>query len=272
MIRRLIPLALCLWIGAGNAAPIHAPRPVSVTVDEGTSMAVSVSPDGRFVFITFQNHGDMAVFDLPEAIAGGFGQSGYQGLVLLGSGSEPQAMAPSPDGRWLYVTGESQSGRLYVVDLRKAETDPQHAVLSSAAAGCAPARVIVSADGTDIWVSDRDSNALVAFSAAKLLTKPAASLIARVTLGQNPIGLAFVQGGKEIMVADANLHSLAGADSLALISTQKALQGQDRGALLGYIPACRTPRELAVERGGNTLLSTDNNSGQLQVIEVGSLP
>lgn len=91
-------------------------------------------------------------------------------------------------------------------------------------------------------------------------------------MGQNPIGLAFVQGGKEIMVADANLHSLAGADSLALISTQKALQGQDRGALLGYLPAGRTPRELAVERGGKTLLSTDNNSGQLQVIEVGSLP
>ncbi len=233
---------------------------------------VSFSPDGKFAFITFQNHGDVAVFDLQEAIAGGFGQSGYRGLVLLGAGSEPQAMAPSPDGRWLYVTGESQNGRLYVVDMRKAETDPQHAVHSSAAAGCAPARVIMSADGQEVWVSDRDSNALVAFSAAKLLTKPSAALIARVTVGQNPIGLAFVKGGKEIMVADSNLHHLTGADNLALISIQKALQGQDRGALLGFIPAGLTPRELAVEPGGTTLLSTDNNSGQLQAIDVGSLP
>ena len=30
-------------------------------------------------------------------------------------------MAQSPDGRWLYVTGESQNGRLYVVDMSKAE-------------------------------------------------------------------------------------------------------------------------------------------------------
>jgi DNA-binding beta-propeller fold protein YncE len=92
-------------------------------------------------------------------------------------------MAQSPDGRWLYVTGESQDGRLYVVDMHKAETDPQHdAVHSSAAAGSAPARVIVSADGSVVWVTDRDSNALVGFSSANLLTNPAHSLVARPSL------------------------------------------------------------------------------------------
>jgi hypothetical protein len=50
------------------------------------------------------------------------------------------------------------------------------------------------------------------------------------------------------------------------ISTLKARQGQGRGALLGYIPAGQTLRELAVEPGGHTLLATDNNSGQLQAI------
>jgi DNA-binding beta-propeller fold protein YncE len=130
----------------------------------------------------------------------------------------------------------------------------------------------VSADGSVVWVTDRDSNALVAFSAAKLLTNPSHSLMARVSVGQNPIGLAFVNDGREIMVADANLLPVAGEDNLALISTQKALQGQDRGALLGYIPAGRTPRELAVEPGGTTVLSTDNNSGQVQAVDVGSLP
>jgi DNA-binding beta-propeller fold protein YncE len=236
------------------------------------SNEVSVSPDGKFVFITFQNHGEVAVFNLQEAIGGGFGHSGYKGLVLLGSQSDPQAMAQSPDGRWLYVTGESQDGRLYVVDMHRAETDPQHAVHSSAAAGTAPARVIVSADGRVVWVTDRDSNALVAFDAAKLLTKPSQSLIARVSVGQNPIGLAFVNGGKEIIVADANRINRPVEDNLALVSTQKALHGENRGALLGYIPAGRSPRELAVEPAGQTVLSTDNNSGQLQAINVGSLP
>jgi len=232
---------------------------------------VSVSPDGRFAFITFQNAGDVAVFNLQEAIAGGSGHSGYQGLIQLGPKSDPQAMADSPDGRWLYVTGESQAGRLYVVDMRKAETDPQHAVYMSAAAGAAPARVIVSADGSVVWVTDRDSNALVAFSAAKLLTNPSQSLIARVSVGQNPIGLAFVNDGREIVVADADSIKRPGEGNLALINTQTALQTRGRGALIGYIPA-GTPRELALEPGGKTLLATDNKSGQLQAVDVGSLP
>jgi serine/threonine-protein kinase len=235
------------------------------------SNEVSVSPDDKFVFITFQNDGDVAVFNLQEAIAGGFGHSGYKGLIQLGRGSDPQAMANSPGGRWLYVTGESQAGRLYVIDMAKAETDPQHAVYTSAAAGAAPARVIVSADGSVVWVTDRDSNALVAFSAARLLTNPSQSLIARVSVGQNPIGLAFVKAGSEIVVADADSIKVPGEGNLALISTQRALQTPSRGALLGYIPA-RTPRELAVELGGHTLLATDNNSGLLQAVNVGSLP
>ncbi|HEV2244457.1 MAG TPA: beta-propeller fold lactonase family protein [Streptosporangiaceae bacterium] len=232
---------------------------------------VSVSPDDKFAFITFQNDGDVAVFNLQEAIAGGFGHSSYQGLIQLGPKSDPQAMADSRDGRWLYVTGESQAGRLYVVDMRKAETDPQHAVYRSAAAGAAPARVIVSADGSVVWVTDRDSNALVAFSAAKLLTNPSQSLVARVSVGQNPIGLAFVKAGREIVVADADSIKKPGEGNLALISTQTALQTRGRGALIGYIPA-GTPRELAVEPAGSILLATDNKSGQLQAVDVESLP
>ena len=235
------------------------------------SNEVLVSSDGKFAFITFQNDGDVAVFNLDQAIAGRFGHSGYKGMVQLGGGSNPQGMAQSPDGRWLYVTGESQNGRLYVVDMKKAETDPQHAMPSSAAAGCDPARVVVSADGSDVWVTDRDSNALVAFSAGELTGDPSHSLIARVAVGQTPLGLSFVNGGSEILVADANLHNLARADNLALISTQMALQGKT-GALRGFISTGRVPRELAAEPGGHTLLSTDYGSGQMQAIEVGSLP
>ena len=250
---------------AGGAVMGRITPPVNDTSNE-----VLISRNG-LVFITLQKSGDVAVFNLQQAIAGGYGRAGFIGMVPLGAGSEPQGMAQSARGHWLYVTGESQNGRLYVVDMSKAAADPQHAVMSSAAAGCAAARVIVSADGADVWVTDRDSNALVAFSAAKLLSDPSHSLIARVSVGQKPLGLAFVNGGNEIMVADANTHGVRGADNLALISIQLALYAKS-GALQGFIPTGRVPRELAVVPGGKTLLATNYDSGQLQAVDIGSLP
>jgi DNA-binding beta-propeller fold protein YncE len=223
------------------------------------------------VFITYQNTGNVAVFNLRQEIGGGFGQTGFIGMIPLGPKSEPQAMAESANGRWLYVTGESQHGRLYLVDLAKAGTDPQHALVSSAAAGCAPARVIVSGDGKYVWVTDRDSNALVAFSAAELAAKAQNPLVAKVTVGRKPIGLSFVNGGSEIMVADANTSGPPGADNLVLVSTQLALHNNS-GALSGFIPTGQQPRDLALEPDGKTLLSTDTKSGHLLAIDVRSLP
>ncbi len=52
MTRKLIALAAFLCL-AGSAIGA-APKPVSVTVDEGTSMSVSVSPDGRMLAIDLQ--------------------------------------------------------------------------------------------------------------------------------------------------------------------------------------------------------------------------
>jgi DNA-binding beta-propeller fold protein YncE len=239
------------------------------------AVEVSVSPNDDFAFITLQNSNEMAVFNLPKSLAGGLGQSGFVGMVPLGA--DPVGIAQSPDGRWLYVaqqnaqTSTPLEGKLYVVSMNAAETHPKTAVRSSATAGCGPSRIIVSGNGSDVWVTDRESNALVAFSADKLLSNPADSIIARVNVGQTPIGVTFIRGGTEIMVADSNLNHVPGADDLTLVSTQRALQGGGSAAVLGFLPSGQTPREFGLEPGG-TLLVTDNSSGQLQAIDTGSLP
>jgi DNA-binding beta-propeller fold protein YncE len=237
---------------------------------EDSANEVFVSRSG-LVFITYQNTGNVAVFNLRKAIAGGYSRAGFIGMIPLGTNSMPQAMAESADGHWLYVTGESQDGRLYLVDMATAGTDPQQALVSSAAAGCAPARVIVSGDGKYVWVTDRDSNALVAFSAAALAAKARNPLVANVAVGQTPIGLSLVNGGQQIVVADANTRDVQNADNLALVSTQLALLRKS-GALSGFIPTGQQPRDLALEPDGKTLLSTDTKSGQLLAIDVRSLP
>jgi DNA-binding beta-propeller fold protein YncE len=247
----------------------------TLTSPHGAGAAgVEVSPDNRYAFVTLQDSAEVAVFDLRKSLAEGFGQSGLVGTVPVGQ--DPVGIAQSPDGRWLYVAQEGTQtppaeGRLYVLSASRAETDPGKAVQTSAVAGCGPARVIVSGNGDEVWVTDRESNALVAFSAAKLLTKPEHSLIARVNVGQNPIGETFIRDGTRIMVADANLSNYPGAYTLTLVSTQAALQGGS-GAVLGVLPSSgQMPRELGLERGG-TLLVSDSGSGQLQVIDTGSLP
>src|SRR5262249_60390539 len=71
-------------------------------------------------------------------------------------------------------------------------------------AGCGPARVIASADGKDVWVTAGGGNTLEAFSAGKLLTDPKHALIAKMRVGQTPLGLTFIDNGRRIVVANSH--------------------------------------------------------------------
>jgi serine/threonine protein kinase len=237
------------------------------------AVEVELSPNGRFVFVTLQSSGGVAVFNLQEALAGNFA-SAFVGLIP--TGVDPVGMATSPDGKWLYVTSiekvrtsSPSAGILSVVNLAKAEVNPAKSVVSTAAAGCSPVRVIVSANGADVWVTARESDALLGFSAAKLRTDPKHALIARVDVGAGPIGLTFVDQGKRIVVANSNLKNLPGAvSSLSVVSTSAALAGKP--ALLGTVKSGVLPRQFAIE--GGSLLVTNTNSGQLQAVNLADLP
>jgi hypothetical protein len=237
------------------------------------AVEVELSPNGQFAFVTLQSSGGVAVFNLKEALAGNFAGA-FVGLIP--TGVEPVGMATSPDGKWLYVTSiekvktsSPSPGLVSVVNLAKAEVNPAKSVVSTAAAGCSPVRVIVSTNGTDVWVTARESDALLGFSAAKLRTDPKHALIARVNVGVGPIGLTFVDQGKRIVVANSNLKNLPGAvSSLSVVSTSAALAGQP--ALLGTVKSGVLPRQFAIE--GGSLLVTNTNSGQLQAVNLADLP
>ena len=140
-------------------------------------------------------------------------------------------------------------------------------------AGCAPVRVIASADGQTIWVTSRDSDALLGFSAAKMVSDPTHALEAQVDVGTAPIGETFanVNGQTRILVADSNLNSTPGAvANVAVIDPAKALRRVP--SLLGYVSTGKIPRQFTIQPGGKTALVTNTGSGQLQAIELGTLP
>jgi len=201
-------------------------------------------------------------------------------------GVSPIGVAMSRNGQWLYVTTQKRDrqadqGTLSVISVPRAESDPARSVQSTAAAGCDPGRVITT--GPTVWVTARASNALLAFSAGRLLSDPGRALIAKVRVGQAPIGLTMLPGGQRILVANSGLHQAGQTSqgrrasqiaqtsqaSIAVINAPAALAGHP--ALVGVIGAGVLPREVAVEPGGRTALITNSASHQLEAINVSQL-
>ncbi len=245
------------------------------------AVEVALSQDGRFAFVTLQGSGTLAVFNLAAALASGLRDSGFVGDVRLGV--NPIGITMAGNGQWLYVTTQKRDrqadqGALSVISVRRAESDPAGSVRETVLAGCDPGRVITTSGGATVWVTARASNALLAFSAGRLLSDPGRALIAKVRVGQAPIGLTMLPGGQRILVANSGLHgsgphhSSQPGDpraSLGVISTTAALAG--RPALLGVIGAGVLPREFAIEPGGRTALITNSASHQLEAVNVSEL-
>jgi DNA-binding beta-propeller fold protein YncE len=251
------------------------------------AIEVAVTPDGRFAFVSLEDSATIAVFNLEQALTRGFGKADFVGTIPVGLA--PVGLAVSPDGQWLYTTSEialgarpspgtrasgiplGGEGTLTVISVRRAETDPADSVVSTVEAGCSPVRVITSADGSVVWVTARESDRLLGFSAARLRADPVQSLIASVEVGEAPVGLALVDDGTRIVIADSNRFDAPGAAaSLAVVNVAAALAG--RTALAGYLPAGGFPREMALEPGGRTLLVGNYGSQQLEAVDVAGLP
>lgn len=240
----------------------------------GGAIEVASSADSHFVFVSLEDSGTEAVYNLQAAAAAHFRTSGYVGSVPVGIA--PVGLALSPDGRWLYATSEAgnpgtATGTLSVINIATAEHDPAHAVVATVPARCSPVRVAVSADGKTVWVTARGSDELLAFSAAKLRGDPAHALLASVRVGEAPVGLALVNDGHDVVVADSNRFGAPGARAqLTVVSATAALA--HRPALLGTIPAGAFPREMALEPDRSTLLVGNFGSDQLEAVTVGNLP
>ncbi len=256
---------------AGASGAIEGTMSVPGLSGYGGAVEVAVSPDGKFAFLTLQFANKLAVFNLEQAFAGNFG-SAFVGTVPLSP--QPVGMAVSPDKQVLYVASfgwqQNQSagqGVVSVLSIPKLEARQfSSARIGHVTAGCSAARVVTSADGKTVWVTARESNYLLGFSASAMLSDPAHALVAKVQVGQNPIGEILVDHGARMVVADTDTHNL-GQNSLAVVNVAAALNRQP--ALAGFIKTGQQPREFA--SSGRMLYVSDNGSAQIQVIDLSSL-
>ncbi len=243
----------------------------------GRAIGVAVTPDDRFAFVSLQFRDQVGVFNLGKALRDHFeaGLSYYVGSLNVGA--QPVGLTMSNDGETLYATAfrgnSAVPGTLSVVDVVRA-TDPAQlasAVISKVTTGCYPARVVVTSNDKTVWVTARQSDYLLGYSASALRHDPGNALIAKVQVGSQPIGLAIVSGGNRIVVGDDNgTSSPPQPGSLAVVDAVAALS--HKPALLGYIPTGLTPHELAVSPDGRFLYVTNYDSSQIQIIDIGELP
>jgi DNA-binding beta-propeller fold protein YncE len=267
--------------GSGHALLGRLRQPVGSTAGGG-AIEVTSSNDGRYAFVAIENADAVAVYDLHAAIADHFDKRTYVGSVPLGP--TVVGLAVSPDGRWLYATSEQGNssrspgtlsvvpqGTLSVISVTKAERHPAVAVVATVGAHCSPVRVVVSADGSTVWVSARESDQVLAYSSRKLLTDPKRALLAAVRVGAEPVGLALVADGRDLVVADSDRYAAPGERAdLNVVDASAALA--HRPAIVGSIPAGAFPREMAVEPNGKALLVSNFGSGQLEKVSIATLP
>jgi DNA-binding beta-propeller fold protein YncE len=287
-----------LLVAHGNGATVVSvaraesgtPHPVLGVLSEparalrtgGSAIEVTSSPDGHYMFVSLESGSQIAVYNLRAALADHFAGANYVGSVPVGL--LPVGMAVSPDGRWLYATSEIATrklhpglgyqgthGTLSVISVATAERDPGDAVLATVSAHCSPVRVALSPNGSTVWVTARGDNQLLAFSAARLRSDPTHALLAEVRVGQAPVGLAVVGGGRQLVVADSNrFNAPTEHGSLTVVDAAAALAHQP--AVLGTIRTGSFPREMSLEPDGRTLLVGNFASRQLEAVNVSALP
>jgi DNA-binding beta-propeller fold protein YncE len=181
-------------------------------------------------------------------------------------------MAVSPNGRHLYATSEvatatGTQGTLSTIDLRRAEEDPSRSVTSTVWAGCAPVRVVASK--SSVYVTARGSDELLAFSAANLVANPGSALVGHIGVGESPVGLALVDHDERVIVADSNRFDVNDVNStLAVVSAA----GNGSLELLGYLTAGGFPRDMVVSPNGESLVVCDFDSGDIEDLDVSTLP
>ena len=157
-----------------------------------------------------------------------------------------------------------------VIDVARAKSDPAHAAAGRVPAGCSPVRMAISPSGDRIYVTARNSNAVVSFDAGKLISDPAHSRLGMASVGAAPVPIALVGGGKTVVAGNSNRFAGGGsAQSLTLLDAAKIRGNED--ARIGAIAAGAFPRELRVSTDGQTLYLTNYGSNSLQVMDVGRL-
>ncbi|HTA40667.1 MAG TPA: YncE family protein, partial [Candidatus Acidoferrales bacterium] len=158
-------------------------------------------------------------------------------------------------------------GAVVTLDVAKAERDPGNAIVSYTPAACHPVRASLSPDGTTLWVTARGSNAVLAFSTAKLLAGDATAQIASIAVGTAPVPIVATPDGRYVLAGNSNRFGTGpgGNQTLSVIDVRTH-------AVVGQIPVGKFPRQFNVTGSGSTIFLSNFGSETVTVIDPAAIP
>jgi len=271
---------------------IHDADPVIGKISDGDRAdainAVTTSDD-RLLFVSDESLHQVTVIDLAQARQNGYGQRAIVGRIP--TGRAPVGLALSSNDEYLFITSEvlpklhssatcrsegqkggtyEPDGALEVVSIARLQPKPEKAIVGAVTAGCSPVRTALSERGDRLYVTARASDALLVFDPAALVSDPAHALLATVPVGNAPVGVALLDQGRRVVVANSGRFGGAGGRDLTVVDASRVDQGGD--AVVGTVAVGHFPRELHVTDDGKTLLVTDFDSDQIELLSIDQLP
>jgi DNA-binding beta-propeller fold protein YncE len=254
--------------------------------DDAGAIYVSVTPDGRFAFVSEEQAGTLTVVDLVRAEA-----TGPENAIVgdIDVGDAPITTLFSSDGKTLYGTVERASQRLGYPRTCRAEGagpgDPRRfppgavfslsvataerassATLRFAASQCSAVRMALVPGGSRAWVTNRASGSVSLFDLEKLVGNTKVSRVNDVAVGSNPVPVAVTRDGRYVLTGITNRFGPGGATAgrIVVIDNHTA-------RIVGSIPAGKFPREFSYGREP-TLFLSNNRSDSVTVFNENLIP
>ncbi|MFZ3376558.1 MAG: autotransporter domain-containing protein [Chthoniobacterales bacterium] len=166
----------------------------------------------------------------------------------VGVGSQPVAVAVTPDGKYGYVTNNG-SNTISVIDAAT------NTVVGSITLGNQPAGVAITPDGKFAYVTNTDVTKIGSLgTTVSVISTATNTVVGSITVGTAPLGVAISSDGKYAYVA--NTHD----GTISVINTAtNTIFGQP-------IPVGNSPVGVAVTPNGKYVFVTNNRDNSVSVI------
>jgi DNA-binding beta-propeller fold protein YncE len=121
-----------------------------------------------------------------------------------------------------------------------------------------------------LYLTARNSNALLVFDTDQVLTNAAHVVPVKIPVGTSPVPVVNVLDGKLVLVGNSDRFNPQTASStLTVVDTSRI--GTAQNPIIGSIPSGAFPRNFQLTPDGKTLYLSNFLSGTIQVLDVARL-